>query len=45
MTDKITVKVPRPRRRAGVMPTRKEEDRSKRIPRRAKHKKAATAPE
>lgn len=39
MTDKITIKLPRPKRRAGVMPTRKEEDRSKRHPRQDKHKK------
>lgn len=36
---KLTGKVLRPKRRAGVMPTRKEVDRSKVIKRQAKHKK------
>jgi len=39
MTERIVIKAPRPKRRAGVLPTRKEADRSKRIPRRTKHRK------
>lgn len=34
----IKGKVPRPKRRAGVFPTRKEVDKSKVIPRKEKHK-------
>lgn len=34
----ITVKTPLPKRRAGVMPTKTERDKSKDIPRKTKHK-------
>lgn len=37
--ETITVPTPLPKRRAGVMPTKKERDRSKDIPRKAKHPK------
>ena len=37
--DKLTGKVPRPKHRSGVLPTRKERDKSKTIPRNDKHKK------
>lgn len=36
--EKLTGTVPRPKRRAGVMPTKKERDKSKDIPRKDKHK-------
>lgn len=36
--EKIPLEVPRQKRRAGVMPTRREVDRSKVIPRKQKHK-------
>ena len=38
-TDKLTGTVPRVKRRAGVMPTRREKEVNKVIPRREKHKK------
>jgi len=37
--DKLIGKVPRPKHRSGVLPTRKERDKSKIIPRNDKHKK------
>lgn len=41
MTEKITITVPipRPKKRIGVMPTRREKDRSKEIPRKDKHRR------
>lgn len=37
--DKIKVPIPKPKKRIGVMPTKKEVDRSKRHPRQDKHRK------
>lgn len=39
MTEKIVIQVPKPKRRAGVMPTKREVDKSKKHPRQEKHKK------
>ena len=36
--EKIVVVIPREKRRAGVMPTRREVERTKRVERKAKHK-------
>lgn len=37
--NKIIIDLPRPKRRSGVLPTRREKDKSKSIPREEKHKK------
>jgi hypothetical protein len=36
--NKIVIDTPKPKRRIGVLPTRREKDRSKTIPRKEKHK-------
>jgi hypothetical protein len=36
--NKIVIDLPKPKRRQGVMPTRRERDKSKDIPRKEKHK-------
>lgn len=43
MTEKITVPVPRPKKRIGVMPTRREKDRKNDFTRKPKHPKKEQA--
>jgi len=43
LAEKITVPIPKPKKRIGVMPTRREKDKSKEIPRRDKHRRRSTA--